>query len=412
MNKSLYAKIAFCIVSLNVVFWYGLAPAQPVSSESEQSTVEVGRGNPFANFISDGKSTAQKVSETSQMVEGKPGLFVETVTLKFLDAKSLKPVIASMSSDYGSISIDDKSNSLIVCDTKENLEKIRAQIRNADKTPEQVMIEVVILDVQLGDAAEIGVDWERFFETIRDQNYIQTLIPATLTSGGTLTLTKNNIIGIVQALQQVRNVEILASPRILVTSGQEAFIQTIEEIPYRELTESTGGETGNFITSTEFKEAGITLKVKATVANDQNDRKILMTVEPEQSINTGQAAVEAGNQGTTVPVVDKRKAKTTLLMEDGQVLVMGGLRKKETRITRNQIPLLGDIPIVGFLFSYDKKDVKHTELVVFISPHLESEPISEEAMKKFNELREKPLLSLPPDWRDPFRNISKQSPWQ
>jgi general secretion pathway protein D len=308
-----------------------------------------------------------------------------------------------MSSGNGSISIDDKSNSLIVCDTKENLEKILAQIRKADKTPEQIMVEVVILDVQLGDDTEIGVDWDRFFEPIRDQNYTQTLIPTTLTTGGILTITKNNIIGTVRALQAIRNVEILASPRILVASGQEALIQTIEEIPYIELSQTSGGGASTYaISSTAFKEAGITLKVKVTVTYEQ---KILMTIEPEQSINTGQVGIG----GTTVPIVDKRKAKTTLIMEDGQVLIMGGLRKKEIRITRNQVPLLGDIPLVGFLFSYDKRDVQNSELLVLISPHInKGEPVPEDEMKKFNELKEKPLLSLPPDWRDPFRNIGKQ----
>jgi len=404
MNKPRYAKIAFCGIILTAVFWYGWTQAQPVNSESEQnSTLEVGRDDPFANFFSNEKSTAQKVSQTSQLVEEKPELFVETVILKFLDAKNLKPAIASMSSKYGSISIDDKSNSLIVCDTKENLGKILAQIRKADKTPEQIMIEVVLLDVQLGDDTEIGVDWDRFFEPVRDQNYIQTLIPTTSTTGGLLTITKNNIIGAVRALQEIRNVEILASPRILVASGEEAFIQTVEEIPYVELSQTSGGGASTYaISSTAFKEAGVTLKVKATVTDEQ---KILMTIEPEQSVNTGEAGVGA----TTVPIVDKRKAKTTLVMEDGQVLIMGGLRKKEIRITKNQIPLLGDIPLVGFLFSYTARDVKNSELMVLISPHInKGEPISEDAMKKFKELREKPILTLPPDWRDPFRNIGKQ----
>lgn len=407
MNKHRYTKIILFGVILTAVFWYGWTQAQPANSESEQdSSSEVGRDNPFANFLGNEKPAAQKVSQTLQPIDENPELFVETVTLKFLDAQNLKSVIAKMSSDNGGISTDDKSNSLIVCDTKENLEKILAKIRKADKTPEQVMIEVVILDVQLGDDTEIGVDWTRFFEPQRDLSYTQTLNPTTLTNGGLLTLTKTNIIGTVRALQEIRNVEILASPRILVASGQDALIETVEEIPYVELSESTGGSTGNYISSTEFKEAGVTLKVKATVTDDQ---KILMTIEPEQSINTGVAGVGA----TTVPIVDKRKAKTTLIMENDQVLVMGGLRKKEVRVTRDQIPLLGDIPLVGFIFSYDNRDVKNSELVVLISPHIQKgEPVPEDTMKKFNELRDKPILSLPSDWRDPFRNISNQSKWE
>jgi type II secretory pathway component GspD/PulD (secretin) len=406
MNKHRYAKIIFFGIILTTVFWYGWTQAQPANSESEQnSSSEVGRDDPFANFLGNEKPAAQKVSQIPQLVEEKPELFIETVTLKFLDAKNLKSVIAKMSTEeYGKIEVDSKSNSLIICDTEENLKKILTKIRKADKTPEQIMIEVVILDVQLGDDTEIGVDWTKFFEPERDLAYKQTLIPTTSITGGLLTLTKNNIAGTVRALQEIRNVEILASPRILVASGEEAFIQTVEEIPYVELSQTSGGGASTYaISSTAFKEAGVTLKVKATVTDEQ---KILMAIEPEQSINTGEAGVGA----TTVPIVDKRKAKTTLIMEDGQVLVMGGLRKKEIRITKNQIPLLGDIPLVGFLFSYDKRDVKNSELLVLISPHVnKGEPVPEDTMKKFKELKDKPTLSLPSDWRDPFRNISNQS---
>ncbi|GAI41921.1 unnamed protein product, partial [marine sediment metagenome] len=89
-----------------------------------------------------------------------PDLFVKTVTLKFLDAKNLRIAIAGMVSEHGIISIDGKSNSLIVCDTKENLEKILTQIKKADRTPKQIMVEVVILDVQLDDDTEIGINWD------------------------------------------------------------------------------------------------------------------------------------------------------------------------------------------------------------------------------------------------------------
>ncbi len=84
------------------------------------------------------------------------------------------------------------------------------------------------------------------------------------------------------------------------------------------------------IASTEFKGAGVTLNVKATVTDDQ---KILMAIEPKQSANTGEEG--AGD----VPIIDKRITKTTLLMNDGQVVAMGGPRRKETKIIQNKVPL-------------------------------------------------------------------------
>jgi len=405
MNKPRYTKTAFCVIIFIAVFLYGWIQAEPIDPNSGQNnTTEIGRDNPFASFVSNENPAAQNLSQNPLAVEEKPELFLETVTLKFLEAGNLKFALAGMSSKYGSISIDDKSNSLIVCDTNEILGKIVAQIEKADKTPEQIMVEVVILDVKLVDDAEIGVDWTKLFSPEKNIAYEQTIIPTTAATGGFLTLTKYSIAGTVRALQEIRNVEILASPRILVASGKEAYIQTTEEIPYKELTQSTGGTSENAITSTQFKDVGVTLKVKATVVDG---KKILMTIEPEQSVNTGQAGVG----DTTVPVIDKRKASTTLIMEDGQVLVMGGLRKKETINTKSQLPLLGDIPLVGFLFSNDKRVVQNSELMVLVSPHInKGEPISEDAMKKFTELREKPILTLPSDWRDPFRTIGKPSP--
>jgi len=333
------------------------------------------------------------LAEIKKIDKPTPGLLVETVTLKFLKAKNLKKAIDSMSSQYGSIATDDGTNSLIICDTRDKLEEILAEIRKADRTPEQIMIEVVIIDVQLDDDTEIGVNWDRLFEPKRDEAYTQTLIPTTFTTGASFSIIRSGISGTIRALQETRNVEILASPRVLVVSGQQAFIETTEEIPYIELTQSSGagGTSDLALTSTQFKEVGITLKVKATLTDDQ---KILMTIEPEQSINTGVAGVG----DSTVPIVDKRKAGTTLLMEDGQVVVMGGLRRKETRLTKNKVPLLGDLPLVGFLFSNTKEEVNHSELVVLISPHIyKGQPVPEDVMEKFNELKNRSMLSLPKD---------------
>ncbi len=404
----LSSLFSLLVVSLCLVV-AGQQPQQAVGAN-------VGREDPFATATLAFATLAEKNPAASQqnqgepvVVEQNPDLFVETVTLKFLKANSLKGAIENMSSEYGSISIDTKSNSLIVCDTNDNLPKILAAIRRADKTPEQIMVEVVILDVQLEDDTEIGTDWDRIFKPERDEWYVQDLIPSTSTLGtglgGFFGVTKRDLIGVVHALQEIRDVEILASPRILVASGEEAFIQTVEEIPYIELSQTSGGGAGTFaISSTEFKEAGVTLKVKATVTDE---RKILLVIESEQSINTGVAGVG----DSTVPIIDKRKAKTTLLMEDGQVLVMGGLRKKEIRITRDQIPILGDLPLIGFLFANNKEEIQHSELVVFISPHIyKGEPLSEEQMAKFKELREKPLLSLPKD-KEKNEKKKKKNGW-
>jgi len=429
-----------------------------VAGQQPQQAVDanVGRENPFATLAEKNPAASQQNQEEPVVVEQKPDLFVETVTLKFLDAENLKKVLDSMLSDYGtmaanpksnsliicdtrdnlarilgeikkadktqqqimfvetvtlkflkaknlknaldkmsskrgSIAIDDNTNSLIICDTKDSLEKILAEIKKADKTPEQIMIEVVILDVQLENDTEIGVNWDRLFDPARDESYSQLLVTTLSTTGVTgadFSLIKTSISGTIHALQETRDIEILASPRALVVSGEQAQIQTVEEIPYRELIDTAaGGEAA--LTSTEFREVGVTLKVKATVTDE---RKILLVIESEQSVNTGEEGIQ------DVPIIDKRLAKTTLLMDDGQIVAMGGLRRKETKFIVNKIPILGDLPLVGMFFSNDQKIANEYELLILISPHIyKGEPIDDEQMKKFNELRERPMLSLPGD---------------
>jgi type II secretory pathway component GspD/PulD (secretin) len=283
------------------------------------------------------------------------------------------------------------------------------------------MIEVVIIDVQLKDDTEIGVDWDLLSTNSKNFAYRQSLIfpnrlsiiaPMETTRGNItafspiglgseLTIVNDKIRNVVNLLQGKRKVDILASPRVMVVSGQKAEIKTIEEIPYQQITQTSGGGGGSgAITSTEFKDVGVTMEVKATVTEDG---KILLMVKPEQSVSTG---LSIGG----VPVIDKRGATTTLLMDDGQVIVMGGLRRQEKSHIKSQVPLLGDLPLIGFIFSNDRTIVENSELLVLLSPHIyKGEPVSAEAMTRYHQITDKSLLSLPdgPDSRSKEK-IKKQ----
>jgi len=334
--------------------------------------------------------------------EHKPTLRVETVTLKFLDAANLKAAISSMSSEYGSISVDEKSNSIVVCDTEENLKMVLAEISNADKRPQQIMVEVVILDVQLEDDTEIGINWDvlsdkrhnvdyrqnftttRLGSTIEDSTTIGNLTAFNTTGlGGDFSIIYGNIRNVVHLVQQKRNVEILASPRVMMVSGESAFIKATEEIPYEQKSDtSQGGE----LTSTEFKDVGVSLEVSAVVTDNNN---ILLGVEASQSAKTGESI-------KGVPVVDNRMARASLLLEDGQVVVIGGLRRKEITKETDQIPFLADLPVIGDFFKSTDDTVTNSELIVFLSPHIyKGQQPGEKEMEKFKEITEKPLLSLP-----------------
>jgi type II secretory pathway component GspD/PulD (secretin) len=271
------------------------------------------------------------------------------------------------------------------------------------------MIEAVIVDVQLDDETEIGINWDILSDKMYDFSYRQNLgsrlsmvaatddtkadttafntTSATGTEGGYFAVISGTVRNTVHLLQQKKNVEILASPRVMVVSGESASIETVTELPYQELMQTSGGGQ---LSATQFKKVGVKLNVTATLTDDDY---ILVTVEPEQSVDTGKFSATSG-----IPIIDTRKAKTTLLLKDGQVVIIGGLRKKETTNQISQIPLLGDLPLIGILFRNTQEIVKNSELLVFLSPHIyKGETLSEEQKAKFEEFKEQPTLSLPTD---------------
>jgi type II secretory pathway component GspD/PulD (secretin) len=330
------------------------------------------------------------------------GLHIETVNLKFLKAENLKLVLDKMVSQYGIISTNPESNSVILCDTRENLARILTEIKKADKTPKQIMIEVVMLDVRLGDDQEIGINWDlmsdnNFYDYIYRQNISADRIGSTVSDattigaatafnsvgamGGDFSIISGTIRHVVHLLQEKRDVEIIASPRALVMSGKTANVQAIEEIPYQLL--STFQEGGSMAT-TEFKPVGITLDVTAYLT-DQNE--IALDISIDLNVRTSESA--AG-----VPVVDTRSESTSLLLNDGQIVVMGGLRRSEKTKQISQIPLIGDLPIVGHLFKGTKNLTVNSELVILISPHIyKGDPVPAAVTEKVRELKQNAPLT-------------------
>ena len=344
-----------------------------------------------------------------------PELFLESVTLKFLSAKNVKPVVERMISEFGSVSIDEKTNSMLVCETREKLDEILREINKVDRTPSQIMVEVVILDVQLNDDTEIGINWDILSPKNYDISYRQnftTRIGSTPENvvtvgnatafnstglGGDFAVISGTIRNVVHLLQQKRDTEILASPRVMMVSGQSASIEAVEELPYTELTGTAEGGS-QALTSTQFKIVGVKLGVAATQVDDNS---IFLTVEAEQNVTVGESDQQ-------VPIVDTRKARSSLLLKEGQTVVFGGLRKQEKVKEIDQIPCLGDLPLIGCLFKSTKSVVQNTELLVFLSPHIyDHQQVSPEAMSKFDEITKRPLLEYPDECEKPAQESDK-----
>jgi type IV pilus assembly protein PilQ len=299
-------------------------------------------------------------------------------------------------SKSGQISFAVGTSNIIVTDTEDKIKSIDDFIKEIDRITPQILVEARLYDISSDDSLDLGVIWNvgtntDYGETgkigsIDKTGKINPFMNGDVGSlqAGKTALTGNsfrfgwldgsmNIDALIAAKQRDISAKLLANPRVMVIDNKEATIKIISEIPYQELSQTSGG--GN-IGTTQFKEVGVELKVTPHVTDHG---LIRMYIKPSFSTRGREEVVvttdDLGRQQTNrVPGIDKRETETTALVQDGQTVVLGGLRKKETATELNKVPLLGDLPLVGFLFRFQGDQILNSELVVFVTPHIIATP--------------------------------------
>ena len=181
-------------------------------------------------------------------------------------------------------------------------------------------------------------------------------------------LFKINYTGIMQFLETFGETKILSSPRILTLNNKEAKILVGTKEVY--ITSTTSQNTTGAITSdtVNFVDVGVKLYVTPTI---NKEGYITLKIKPEISSSETQN-ITSQNQVSQIPIVTTSEAETTVIVKDGVSIIMGGLRKITHTKTRNQMPILGSIPILGMLFQSRKDSYQKDELVIVLTPHIVS----------------------------------------
>lgn len=322
----------------------------------------------------------------------------ETFSLSYAQAKDVATTLESFLTRNGSLNTDVRTNLLIVTDVPRAVERIANLIPQIDRRVKQVMIEVVILDSVLEDNGDLGVTWNFFQADDRTPNVnslgtpfatggtlfgaggtattgtsfqdgLGVVLPSAASGGAGLRLRFGTLIGdfnlgaFIEAQVVNSDARVLANPKLLTLDNSEASIDIIEEIPFSDITQtSSGGQLSNI----SFKEVGTKLKVTPHITNDGY---VILEIKPEQSSRIAQTA-------TGVPIIASRRAETTLLVQDRQTIVLGGLRVNASSLSRTKVPGLGDVPAVKLLFRSTSTRERDTEILVFLTTNIvESPPI-------------------------------------
>lgn len=329
----------------------------------------------------------EKVEELLALVaeldvaEPKLPTVTEVIPLNYADPAQMVEMLGILTTEgVGKVVADVRARQVVITDLPIVIEEMRSLVEALDISPKSVSIETMIVDAVLEDSSQTGVDW--LLNAVRRQNVLgetvsnltnlglATTMPVTQTSvpGSSLIfgiLSKDiSLSGVIGAEVQARNAHIVANPSVTTIENKTARISIAEEIPYQELVST---QAGGQINTTEFKEVGTVLEVTPTVTHDNH---IFVDVLVKQSVTTDLSV-------TGVPVEDKREVETTLRVSDGQTVVIGGLRKFQTRDVVRKTPFLGDIPVLGLMFKNTFTAEEITELMVFITCHVVKDELPE-----------------------------------
>jgi general secretion pathway protein D len=266
---------------------------------------------------------------------------------------------------------DADSNSLLVTTSPKHFPRIRQMIQDLDRERKQVLLECLVAEVTLDDAGQLGVQWQTNW--IRDIAGQKNGVSQAGTFGGLGAIAQgfqyvstSDKLGLtLQALQTEGKLNVLSSPKILAMENQAAQISVGEDVPF--ITNSRVTTNGDTVNTIQYRNVGVILKVTPKI----NERgEVRMVVHPEVSEIGPKSEAVAITNNVTSPVFTNNFADTTVVVNDGETAVIGGLIRNELNDTVQKLPILGDIPIVGLAFRSTSVEKKKVELLVLLTPHV------------------------------------------
>ncbi|HIJ90340.1 MAG: type II secretion system secretin GspD [Desulfobulbaceae bacterium] len=282
---------------------------------------------------------------------------------------------------------DDTRNIILIRALTPDYTRLVKLLERLDNLPRQVLIEVLVAEVTLNDSWEFGIEWALKNNQLKidGTNYGQTFktdFASSIKSGFSYSVFRstNDVVGLLNALAAETDVSLLSSPQILVLNNEQAFVNVGDQVPIVTTeTERVGSTDYPVVDKTiQYKDTGTILKVRPRI---NYDGVVILDIDQQVS-----AAIENKLGGTNSPIISTRELKTKLAVKNGQSIMMGGLIKKGNTTTQNKIPLLGDIPLLGWAFKYEKQSNAKTELLVMITPYvIESDDVLDQYIKKFQE---------------------------
>jgi general secretion pathway protein D len=324
----------------------------------------------------------------------------------------------SASDENVSITADPATNAVVVDGSKEEWNTILSLLQKLDIPRPQVFIEAIIIEASTNRAKALGFDYQAAVSMGAGDMLLRSNI-AELSSAFVNPLALGGLVAaaasdkqielpdgteipanyaLLQALDTTSDIEVLSAPTLLTLDNQEAEIIVGQNIPFVTGRASDISNIENVFTQVERKDVGVKLRVRPQVAEGD---VVVLEVQQEVSAVVRQGLTEA--QLLQVgPITTIRSASTTVSVGDGRTVVIGGLISNRDESGDSKVPVLGDIPLIGRLFTYERRDRDKVNLIVFLTPHVIRSPrdldiVSDDRRDGFRRGMRDPSAALPGD---------------
>lgn len=308
---------------------------------------------------------AEHTPNATVIRSGKDGKSFRVFHLANVDVNPILKQVQELIKD-GSVTADPHTNALFVTDTVENLAAVERMVATIDVPIKQVEVETAILELEDTNTTDIGFNFDSIVHTGNGANRVNGSIsgkrisPFDATSntakGMFVGLTWQSVQGILGLLNQNSKLTVLARPRLVALNDQEANILIGSKIGYKTTTLSSTGTAEDV----KFLTVGTQLRIKPHITN-LND--ILMQIKPEISDGSLDPVTRVPSEKTT-------SSETKILAKDGQTVVIGGLLRDRTERVESKVPILGDIPLIGFFFKGVTESIQKNEIIILLCPRL------------------------------------------
>ena len=380
-------------------------------------------------IITDTSSNVKRLARILLMLDSKPGPSEEmrVYHLKYAlaeDIKSLLGQLGSKTSEGGfffggkklkreaeeeilklqgsiTINVDKEANALIVSSYPGNFPSIEKLIAEFDKVKAQALIEVVICEYTLDSEDTLGLEWT-YTGTRKVGTGDLDFDLSEKTSGfkySFLDVADWRLDTLLFALAEKESLEILSSPRVLALDGKQAVITVGKSVPILEsrtlVSAATITTEAEYDYSYNYEDVGIKLSVTPTIHSSEE-----ATLKIVQEVKSLTSETLFGS-----PVIVQRNAEAEVLVKNNQTVILGGMMKDNRAKTEKKVPVLGDIPVMGVLFRKSSWITEKTELLVFINPHIITDPTELAKMTQDQKVKTKDLI-LPEDGMPPIKRVS------